>query len=265
MEFIDEIFSNIWIQRGVQALLVLAFSGIIYLVISKYLNKKEKSTARLFSQKKKKTFIRMTKSIFGAILACITLLMVLQVYGVDVTSLLAGIGVISVVIGLALQDSLKDAFRGFDIVSDNYYNVGDIVEIDGITGKVIDISFRSTKIQDIDTSNIISIANRNITQAGVVSEDIYFNIPLPYELPSDKAEKILASTIPEIKKDENVIEANFLGLNKLSDSAIEYLFAIKCKPCLKLQTRRNALKVIIKTLEAQKISIPYPQLEITKK
>lgn len=265
MSIFEKVINNIWFQRGLWAFIVVLFSGFIYYLISRFLNKKEKQNTKLISQKKNKTFIRLIKSVVGYVLAIVTILMVLQIYGVDVTSMLAGVGIISIIVGLALQDALKDIFRGFDIVSDDYYNIGDVIIFGGNTGQVISMSLRTTKIRDINTNNIVSIANRNISQVEVVSDAIYINIPLPYELSVEKAEKILNSTIPQIKKDENVTNAEFKGLSKLSDSAKEYLFIINCSPSLKLQTRRKALHIIITTLEKNKIHIPYPQLDVHNK
>ena len=114
MDAIKELLENTWIQRGIWALIVVLFSGLIYFVISRFLSKKEKRNPKLLSQKKNKTFIRMIKSIIGYVLVIITVLMVLQIYGVDVSSMLAGVGIVSIIVGLALQDALKDIFRGFE-------------------------------------------------------------------------------------------------------------------------------------------------------
>ena len=167
------ILENTWVQRGIWSLAVVLFSGITYRIISKFLSKKETKNSKILSDKKNKTFIRMLKSIIGYILTIITVLMVLQIYGVDVSSMLAGVGIVSIIIGLALQDALKDIFRGFDIVTDDYYDIGDIIKFGENTGKVLSISLRTTKIQDISSLNIVSIANRNISQVEVVSEAIF--------------------------------------------------------------------------------------------
>lgn len=266
MDVIKNILENIWVQRGIWSFIVVLFSGLIYRIISKFLDKKEKKNTKILSQKKNKTFIRMLKSIVGYTLGIVTVLMVLQIYGVNVTSMLAGVGIAGIIIGLALQDALKDIFRGFDIVSDGYYDIGDIINFGENTGQVLSVSLRTTKIQDINTGNIVSIANRNINQVEVVSDIIYLNIPMPYEVPVEKAEKVLGSALVSIKKHADVTDAKLLGANKLSDSAIEYLFAINCPPRLKLPVRRSAIRTIITTLESNKISIPYPQLDVhTKK
>ena len=80
--------------------------------------------------------------------------------------MLAGVGIVSVIIGLAIQDALKDIIRGFSILSEEYFSVGDVVTYGDITGKVLVLGLKTTKIKDISTENIISIANRNIEHNG---------------------------------------------------------------------------------------------------
>ena len=265
METIKHILENVWVQRGIWSFIVVAASGLLYFLISRFLKRKEKANTRILSQKKNKTFIRMLKSIVGYVLGIITVLMVLQIYGVDVTSMLAGVGIASIIIGFALQDALKDIFRGFDIVTDGYYEIGDVVKYGENTGQVLSISLRTTKIQDISTGNIVSIANRNIDQIEVVSGAIYINIPMPYELPVKKSEEIAKSTIKAIAKNDNVTGTSYLGLNDFADSYVKHLIEVDCDPMNKLQVRRDALRVIADILEKNKVSIPYPQLDVHSK
>ena len=114
------------------------------------------------NNKKRKTYLRMLKSIIGAAIVIIIILIVLQLFGINVSSMLAGVGIASIVIGFALQDAMKDIFRGLEIVSDNYYDIGDVIKFGDNTGQVLSINLRTTKIQDINSMNIVSIANRNI-------------------------------------------------------------------------------------------------------
>lgn len=266
MDILKNIFENTWVQRGIWSVVVVLFSLLIYHLISRFLANKEKRNTKILSQKKNKTFIRLLKSVVGYLLGIVTVLMVLQIYGVDVTSMLAGVGIASIIIGFALQDALKDIFRGFDIVTDGYYEIGDIIKFGDNTGQVTSISLRTTKIQDIATGNLVSIANRNIDQVEVVSNAIYLTIPLPYELPVKKAEAALNLAIKSAKKTPEVTSITLMGLNKLSDSSMDYLIEITCDPAIKSRIRRAALHAIVTSLEEQKISIPYPQLDVhTKK
>ena len=86
-------------------------------MIARVLNGREKKNSKIMSNKKNKTLIRMLKSIVAGTISIITVLMVLEIYGINVTSMLAGVGIAGIVIGFALQDSLKDIIRGFVILA----------------------------------------------------------------------------------------------------------------------------------------------------
>lgn len=217
------------------------------------------------NNKKNKTLIRMLKSIVAGILSILTVLMVLEIYGINVNSMLAGVGVASIVIGFALQDSLKDIIRGFVIVSDDYYEIGDVIKFDDNLGPVVSVSLLTTKIQDINTMNIVSIANRNIDKVEVDPGYIYIPIPMPYELKVEKAEAIMKEIVKNLQKQERVTTAAYQGITKFDTSALDYQVVITCNPADRLQARRDSLRTIYTTMEANKIHVPYTQLDVHAK
>ena len=127
MDFIKNVIDNPLTKRIFWSIIVVIFSLLIYHVIARVLNAREKRVTKIMNNKKNKTVIHMLKSIVAGSLSIITVLMVLQIYGINVSSMLAGVGIASVVIGFALQDSLKDIIRGFVIISDDYYEIGDVI------------------------------------------------------------------------------------------------------------------------------------------
>ena len=84
----------------------------------------------------------------------------------------------------------------------------------------------AAKIKDIITDNIISIANRNIEQVQIVSNSLYVNFPMPYEVPVDKAEKVIDNIVIKIKEFEDVEDVEYKGVTELADSSIKYLLKI---------------------------------------
>lgn len=265
MKLIGDIFNNIWIQRVFWSLVVILISLIIYRIIARFLNKKEQKNSKILNNKKNKTFIRMLKSIVGYTIGIIAILMILQIFGVNVTSMLAGVGIVSIVVGFALQDALKDIIRGFDLISDDYYNIGDVVKYGDNVGQVLSISLRTTKLQDINSMNIVSIANRNIDQIELVSNYIYIPVPLSIKLKTDEAESVMQEIIKKIRDSQDVTSADYQGITDITNSSINYQIAITCDPMSKLRVRRDSLGTIIKTLESHKISIPYAQLDVHEK
>lgn len=222
--------------------------------------------AKVFSNKKRKTYLRMLRSIICAAVLIIVVLTVLQLLGVNVTSMLAGVGIASIVIGFALQDALKDIFRGLEIVADDYYDIGDVIKYNDNMGKVLSINLRTTKIQDFNSMNIVSIANRNIECVEVLTGYIYLPVPLPLRIKPEGAKLIMAEIAKEIQKLPNVSTAINQGVSNITNSSLNYQLQITCDPINQLQARRDSLGVVVDVLAAHKILLPYSQIDIhTKK
>lgn len=259
-----EIISNLLKSNFVHSIIVIIVSFCIYKIVKHFFIKGNAVVSEKLNNKSK-TYLRLITSILRYVFVIITILIILEINGINVSSMLAGVGIISVILGLAIQDALKDIIRGFSILSDGYFSVGDVVSYDGIVGKTIVIGLKTTKIKDLSTNNIISIANRNIEKIQVVSEDIYINIPLSYELSIDKAENVIDIIINEIKTNDDVKNAEYLGVNSLDDSNIKYLIKVMCDPEIKLNIRRFSLGCILRVLENEGIEVPYNQLDIHQK
>ena len=207
-----------------------------------------KLPGKRLSNKRKRTYMRMLKSIVGTILVVVLVLIILQAFGINVSSMLASVGVVSVIVGFALQDALKDIIRGFEIISSNYYDIGDLIKFGDNLGQVQSITLRTTKIQDINTMNIVSIANRNIDKVEVDTGYIYVKVPLPYELKVEKADAAMREIAKRLGKTDLITSASYQGLSTINDSSLDYQVVVTCEPMNRLQARRNALHVIVDTL-----------------
>lgn len=266
MENIIEYIKQLAQTKIIHSVIVIIVSFIIYRLIIHFFLKGEKSS-RINKKlnNKSRTYLRLSHSILRYIFIILTLLLVLQINGINVSSMLAGVGIASAIIGLAVQDALKDIIRGFSILSDEYFSVGDVVEYDGITGKVIVVGLKTTKIKDISTENIVSIANRNIEQIQIVSNSLFVSFPMPYEVPVDKAEKVANSIVENLKEYDNIEDAEYKGVNELADSSIKYLLKIVCQPEKKLQVKRDTYGCILRVLAKNKIDVPYNQIDVHQK
>ena len=262
MNYIEIIEKYPWILKIMYSLIATCIGILLYMIITKvFINRIESK----LSSKKYKTYIRLIKSINKYIVILIVLITILKINGVNVSTMVTGVGIIGIIIGFAIQDGLKDIIKGFDIISDSYFNVGDIISFDKYTGKVLSIGIKTTKLEDIYTMNIVSISNRNIEKVEVVSHLICIEIPLPYELKLKKAEEVIKYIIDSISKLDKVEKVEYRGVNELADSSIKYLVKIYSSPSLKLQVRRDSLTCIVKCLEEKNIQVPYNQLDIHNK
>lgn len=224
-----------------------------------------KKPSKVISSKKRKTYLRMLRSIIAAVAVIIIVLIVLQLLGINVSSMLAGVGIASIVIGFALQDAMKDIFRGLEIVADDYYDIGDVIKYEDNFGQVLSINLRTTKIQDINTMNIVSIANRNIDKVEVSTGYIYLPVPFPLRIKPAAANTIMLEIAKSIQALPNVTSVLNQGTSNITNSSLNYQLQITCDPMNQLQVRRDSLGVVASTFAAHKILLPYNQLDLHRK
>ena len=266
MQELNKFLEMVWKAKIVHSIIIIIVSVILYKIIVYIFEKsEEKAKIKLFTSTKGKTYIKLIRSILRYIFIIITLLIVLQTLGINVSSVLAGVGIFGVVFGLAIQDWLKDIIRGSSIISDNYFEVGNVIKYNNIEGKVLVIGLKTTKIQELKTGNIISISNRKIDEAQIVSHFNYIKVPVPYDVPLEKAEEAINDIVTLVKNNKDTIDCHYVGVTELADSSIDYLLKVECNPINKLQVRRDCLRSILLGLEKHHIEVPFTQIDIHNK
>lgn len=143
---------------------------------------------------------RMTPIIRRTLLVVVWLIggiMALSNVGVNISALLGTLGIGGIAFALAAQDTVKNIFGAFTILTDKPFNIGDTVRIDSFEGTVIDVGIRSTKIRDYD-KRVITIPNYKIADASVInisSEEPYrrvvMKIGLTYDTTPDKMQEAI--------------------------------------------------------------------------
>ena len=265
MEQIKDFFEKAMQNKLIDTIIVIVVSFLIYRIFHRIITKGEKNSKLNKSiSNKGKTYFKMILNIIRYVFIIITTLVVLQINGVDVSSMLAGVGIVSVILGLAVQDALKDIIRGISIISDNYFSVGDVIRYNGIEGKVIEVGLKTTKVQET-MGGIVSIANRNIEQIEIISDLLLIKIPMPYEVPLNEAERIVQDIVKVVETNEGVKQCEYKGVQELADSSINYSMFIHCNIDSRFQVKRDALRAILQEFEKNGISVPYNQIDVHNK
>lgn len=257
---------NPWILKIIYSFIAIYVTVLLYLIITNlFIANIEKRYNKRSKSKKSDTYIKLFKSVIRYLFIIVLFFVILKINGVNITAMATGVGVFGVVFGFAIQDALKDIIKGLDIITDSYYQVGDIIRVDKYTGKVLAIGIKTTKLEDIFEKNIVSISNRNIEKVEVLSHMINIDIPLPYELSLKDAEDTIKYITKEISKIEKVENVEYRGVNNFADSSINYQIKVYCPPIEKVQIRRDSLTCILRCLEEKNISVPYTQIDIHQK
>lgn len=162
----QENIKNILNTNLAKSVIIIIVAMILYNIMKGIADKTVTATMKIAKKdRKKQNSVIVFNSIMKYIFGIVVLILLLEVNGVNVSSLIASLGIVGIVVGLAIQDALKDLIAGKNIISDHFFEAGDVIKYNGITGKVISLGLKTTKIQDLDTNDIVSITNRHIEQA----------------------------------------------------------------------------------------------------
>ena len=265
MDILNVIYKFIMRRQVIGTIITLGAAWVIVQLFNKLISRLLISGKDDFEVKRRKTIIRLIQSIFRYIVYIIALLIILDFFGIDTKSLITSLGIAGVVLGLALQDTVKDLISGIFLVLENYLQVGDIVTYQDFTGEVVELGLRTTKIKAFD-GQVLIVANRNIDtiiNASQKKANLLIEIATGYEEETEKVEEVLKQVIEEAKKDKLIFsESEYLGINDLGAHSVQYLIKIKCNQNDRYTIRREMLRRIKLAYEASNLKIPYNQIEV---
>jgi MscS family membrane protein len=208
----------------------------------------------------------LAQSTVKVFLFVIALVIVLELWGVQIWTLLASIGVVGIVIGLALNDSLKNVFAGISLILDRTFRAGDVIEIDNsIMGEVVMINLRSTRLLTYD-EKIVSVpnsvlANTRITNFSQPSNLLRLTMDFSVAYGSDvnEVEECVKKSVLTIKSvlDHPLPEVRLIKMNEYSLDFRAEIF-VRFQSIKMLEDVKDALiRNIYETLTKNKIDIPY--------
>lgn len=139
----------------------------------------------------------------------IGIVMALSNVGVNISALLGTLGIGGIAFALAAQDTVKNVFGVFTILTDKPFSIGDTIRVDSYEGTVVDVGVRSTKIMNYD-KRIITFPNYKITDTSIVNissepmRRVVLNLGLTYDTTSEKMKEALELLKSIPKRVENV-------------------------------------------------------------
>ncbi|MGD8744385.1 MAG: mechanosensitive ion channel family protein [Candidatus Woesebacteria bacterium] len=229
----------------------------------------EELEVRLTKIGKSSDAIPFLKNLSKASLFLAAALVLLKVWGINITPILASAGVLGLAVAFAAKDTVANLFGGISVFFDKPYKIGDYIILeDKYRGEVIKIGMRSTKIRTRDNV-LLSVPNSVMVTNAVINEtgfDPKLRIRIPmgvsYDDDLEKIEKVLVKVM---KKHNNVVKSPSprVRYRSFADSSITLdAMAVIEAPALRGITIHEIIKDVHKTLKKEGIELPYPQQEI---
>jgi small conductance mechanosensitive channel len=191
-------------------------------------------------------------------------IMALSQAGLNVGSLLAGVGVAGLAIGLAAQDTLANIVAGFTILSDRPFRIGDRVTIADRYGQVVQIGIRSTRLRTLEQLDVV-LPNKEVIDHTIVNHTLTPNLRLGVPLSIGYKESVAAARevlLEAIRDLEGVKEMPKpeVVLTRLADSGVELELRLWLEdPLEERPMLYKALERAKEALDAAGIEIPFPQ------
>lgn len=123
--------------------LILILVGVVIMVLLHFFTKQ---AARKAANKRATSTALLLRKIFNYLFVLVLILVILRIWGFDISILLWTLAIVAIIIGLAAHKLINDILSGIVIVFGNYYEVDDVVQINGFKGKVLNIKIRSTHL-----------------------------------------------------------------------------------------------------------------------
>jgi moderate conductance mechanosensitive channel len=262
----------LWLRTsGLRILLVVAGS----LLLARFLRVLADRIPRLVArgealtvteaEKRAHTMAGLLRTVGITILVVIALLMVLREFGLDITPLIAGAGVVGLAIGLGAQSLIRDVIAGFFILLEDQYHVGDVIQAAGVSGQVEQMTMRVTVVRDLQgtahfipngeikvASNLTKEWSRAVIEVGVgYEEDVDRVIALLAELcrifAADPAFGKLVLEPPQVT-----------GVEAFAESQVTIRLIAKTLPLKQWEVARELRRRIKARFDHEGVQIPYP-------
>lgn len=203
----------------------------------------------------------------------IGLIIILKHFNVEITPLVATLGIGGIAIGFALQDTLSNFFAGLHIISDKPINIGDFIELEGgISGYVEDIGWRSTRIRTLPNTMVIvpnsKIASTTITNNSlpVPEMSVVIQCGVAYTSDLEKVEEVTINVARRIQKTVQGAVKDFqpfIRYHTFGDSNINFSVILRVEKFVdKYLVTHEFIKALKKAYDKEGIEISWPVRKI---
>lgn len=214
---------------------------------------------------------RSVLSIVSSLLKYVAVIVILcwglSILGVNVSTIVASVGVLALIVGFSAESLITDVVTGAFMIFENQYNVGDIVEVDGFRGTVTSIGIRTTSITDpgdnvkiVNNSDMRNILNRSDRVSRSISD-----ISIPYATDLEKLEASIPALMQSIyaaHPDMMKEPPQYLGVQALADSAVVLRFLVNVEEKDIYAGARVLNHDLLLGFRKLGVECPFPQVDV---
>lgn len=247
-------------------IITLVVMFIFYKILKRVINKIFNFKTKRIKHNKQITLMNFFINIARVLCLIIAAVIILGIYGVETSAIITSLGAVTVVLGLAFQDLLKDFIAGISFIFEDSYNVGDWVTINGFKGEVVSLGMKTTRIKAYE-GQILVINNGAITEVinhNAANSMAVVDVRIPYEVDVEKVENILNNLCLRLQSELNNLtgDVQMLGIEELDENALIFRITAEVISGEQFGVQREIRKQVKIELDKNKIKIPYNQLVV---
>ena len=251
------------------ALVALVIWEVTSSVVARYLSASDEKGMQKGRGQRARTLLPLVRNTLRIVIGVVALLMILTEIGIDVTPILAGVGVIGLAIGFGAQTLVKDVITGIFILLENSLAVGDVVSIGGSSGVVETITIRSICLRDIQ-GNVHTIPYSSAaTVTNMTKEYSHYlvEVGVAYRENYDEVTEILCNVGEDLRTDAefgaDILEPiDIMGLDRFEDSAVIVRARLKTTAGKQWGIGREYNRRLKTAFDAHGIEMPFPHQTI---
>ena len=239
----------------------LALRWLIKAILPKFSFKSYKSKEE--QQERIETLRRALHSAMTIIILIVAVLTLLSEFGIDVSVLLGGAAVFSLAIAFGAQSLIRDYFSGVMIISENQYRVGNVVNINNVSGVVEDITLRMTILRDSEgVAHFIPHGEiKIVSNLGYIWSQVALDVKIAYTENVDYVMEVIMEVARAMRKDPEfgkfiIRDPELLGVDSFADSSIIVKILVKTAPLKQWNVKRELLRRIKNRFDEEGIEIP---------
>jgi len=266
-----------FMTHGIRILVLILIFLVLYLIarhfipllVKRVVSRRMAGVSETEIKKRVDTISSVLVSICGIVIAIIAVLTILPEFGVNITALIAGLGIAGLAFAFGAQRLIRDIISGMFILFEDQYRVGDVVNVAGIGGLVEEIGLRRTVLRDLD-GVVHSVSNGAIEVASNstrVFSRVNLNISVGYGESLDRVIEVTNRVCQEMAEDPKwkadfVTAPKVLRVDNLGDSGIDIKIMGDTKPSRHWDVMGELRLRIKRTFDEEGIEIPWPHTKV---
>lgn len=215
------------------------------------------------------TLERVFRYLVAVVIGLVTIMLVLAEIGVSLAPILAAAGVVGLAVGFGAQSLVKDFVTGFFLLLENQIRQGDVVQIDGHSGSVEEVTLRFVRLRDYDGA-VHFVPNGQITTVVNMTRDFgnaVFEIGVAYREDVDEVMPLMRKVAAQLRADANfskriLDDLDIAGVDRWDDSAVIIRCRMRCVAGQQWGVKREYLRRLKAAFDEHAIEIPFPHMTV---